>query len=360
MKWRILVLLALLGVGAIAPAANASDQIIEAQGRVEIKRSNASGYQSAAVGTQINIGDLIRPVRGAQVVVQCANQNLWSVPAGIASGLGAGCPASVSSPVRGLGARGESDFLAFLNGDFVYATQVLNRYPLLQWEPVPNARQYQIQIKQGGTVVWQIERSAAENPVVRYEGEGLQAGILYQLVVTAVGFQGAERSTVLAFQLMNDSKLEALEATIVQIESQELSAEGKAIALASAYRSATQINEDGAAVPGLLWEAIAALEPLVPVSETAYTHQMLGDALLQVGLLDKAEMSYRRAISLSQGGQNREIWTAAQVGLANVAAARGDRTAARESLLGAKVGYLLLQEGDRADLMSEWLSKLNL
>lgn len=56
-------------------------QLIETMGRVEIKRERQSNYQSARVGENLFVGDLIRVTNGSKGVVRCTSSSkTWTIP----------------------------------------------------------------------------------------------------------------------------------------------------------------------------------------------------------------------------------------------------------------------------------------
>lgn len=356
MKFYRLILISTMVwiMGAIAPALAAS-QIIEIQGSVAIKRKSASQYQLVSVGAAINLGDLIRPEHGARVKVRCHDNTVWSVPAELESGLGAGCPDSVAA--RSLDARGGDDFLDFLAQRYIYATQISEANPLLRWQVIPNTAQYRVQVMAGEQQLWETTVERNSNPVIRYAGEPLKFNLDYQLVVTAIAPQGTQTKTTLLFRRL----AEIVTTTAAQIIAQDMSDEAKAIALAGLYQDVAQLNTDPPANRGLIFEAIPRLEAVVAQgSPTPYVHRLLGDLYLQIGWLESAEQRYQEAIALAHLAQDRQDWAAAQVGLASIAAIRDEQTAARQWLQGAKVGYKLLNEADHVEVIDQWLSKLNL
>ncbi|GAB4206270.1 MAG: hypothetical protein Fur006_63230 [Coleofasciculaceae cyanobacterium] len=55
--------------------------ILQATGEVLLKRKEWSDYQPTTVGAKLYPGDLLQPLRGARVVVQCADgRTVWPVP----------------------------------------------------------------------------------------------------------------------------------------------------------------------------------------------------------------------------------------------------------------------------------------
>lgn len=56
-------------------------QLIETMGKVEIKREKGSNYQTAKVGENLYLGDLVRVAKGARGVVRCTtNSRTWTIP----------------------------------------------------------------------------------------------------------------------------------------------------------------------------------------------------------------------------------------------------------------------------------------
>lgn len=345
----LIVSLMLQGTVGIAQA---NDQIAEAQGKVEIRRNNRSFW--GTVGTVLQYGDLLRPEQKARIMVLCSNNTRWRVPTGRLSGLGNGCPIGNARNVRG---RGEDDFLAFLTQRFVYDTQLLSSSPLLRWNPLPNFSRYEVQIMQGEKVIWQQQ---VDHPEVLYTGSALQPGIDYSMKVFAMPQTAAPIAT-LSFQVLDPEQMKALQAAIAQLP-KDLNPEAKAIALTRLYRSAgTPSSSSERLRPGLVMEAIAALEPLIAANNrTAYVHRLLGDLYLQVGLFNQAEAYYQRAIALSDASENTPERAAAQVGMANISAAKRKLSEATTWLKLAKFNYRLTGRSDRTELIDQWLARINL
>ena len=345
-----------------ASSASAENRIIEVQGSVQVEREGTSHYQPVGVGAILNVGDLILPARGARVTVQCSNNTIWSVPAGITSGLGAGCPESVARS-RNFGARGGEDFLAFLNHRFVYATQVLEANPVLRWQAVPEAISYQVQVKVGDRTLWQTtvtqDNTSNKSYATRYLGEPLQTGIDYQLIVTAIDRQGNKQDAFLAFRRIDEMQAKSIKLAVAQMTPQDLNTDSKAIALASIYLAVAEPNTAPPVGRGLVMEAITSLESLASTgSKMPYVYRLLGDAYLQVGLLTEATASYQEALHLATSNTDTSERAATQLGLANIAAANGDRRAAGQRLRKARKGYALLGDARQVELVDQWLHKL--
>lgn len=346
-------LLSIVSLLVILPQAQAS-RIIEAVGRVEVKRNGALNYGAAGVGTILNQGDLIRPASQARVVVLCSNNTPWRVPSGVPSGLLNGCPDEVARfNTRG---RGEDDFLAFLNQEFVYATQFLDSRPLLRWNPIADATAYTVKVTdETENILW--ERTVTRSHIC-YGGDTLQPNTTYYLTVTATNQQEQSQSFYLAFRIVDESTVSTVEDAIAPLRSTNLSETAEALAVTQVYQNIAQPNTDPPESVGLVMDAIAALEDVVSPSQSPYVHRLLGDLYLQVGLLNAAAAQYQATLNLEETDINRGDRASAQVGLANIAAATGDREAAAEWLQQARATYLVLQEGDRVSLIDQWIEKL--
>lgn len=364
--WQ-LSFLGALGIGAIAAqSAIASGQIIEANGRVLVRRGSNASYEPAAVGTILELGHSIRPDAGVRVRVLCSDGTQWTVPAGVPSGLGIGCPNSIIRS-RTWG-RGDADFLAFLNARFIYATQVQSVDSLLQWHPFANAPSYTLRIdgcdNEGlcdqGQIWQQTMDPSMDLSSARYTGAALQRERTYQLTLTTADEGGRSQTATLLFRLISEADVSRIQTEIAELESQDLSPEAKAIARVTIYESVAHPNTRSPEDIGLMLEAIAPLEAVADSgSQTPYLYRILGEACLQVGLLEQAEAHYQKAVNYAQAAEHARDRAAAQVALASIAAARGHLSEAEVWLQRAKVGYLFLGESRQVDDIQKWIEQLD-
>ena len=66
--------------------------LLEAEGRVELKREQWKDYLQIDIGTELYSGNLLRVAPGVKVRIRCADGILWRVPAdGDVWGLNNGC-----------------------------------------------------------------------------------------------------------------------------------------------------------------------------------------------------------------------------------------------------------------------------
>ena len=174
-----------------------------------------------------------------------------------------------------------------------------------------------------------------EGTEVRYGGEALEPDRNYQLEVRAE--DGQDRAPAyLVMRRLDEAQMAAVQTAVAQLDEADLSAEGKALALAWIYLQAAEPNTSPPDGAGLVLAAIPALEAVAPQSATPYVHWLLGDLYLQGGLL-----------------------AAARVGLANIAATRGDLLTAELQLRQARLSYAWLADGDRLAQVKDWLDMLS-
>jgi|GEM_PF-5431232 len=67
--------------------ARSKHRIVEATGRVELKREGASRFNAVTVSTELRSGDLLRPASGVRVRVLCNNGKTVPVTAGVTTGV---------------------------------------------------------------------------------------------------------------------------------------------------------------------------------------------------------------------------------------------------------------------------------
>lgn len=341
---------------AIASPSLAIDQIIEIRGgSASLQRDGFRRLRPAGVGDELRVGDRIYPFNGAVVTVLCQNGN--SQGRSRLFGLADVCPNSRNGDSQQ--GRGEDDFQAFLDGSFNYASQVSEGNPILRWNPVSGATSYRVQLWTCGQVVFNCTSVIWETSVteteIRYGGDALQPRRNYQLVAIAIDDQGQEQTSSLNLRRLDEARSREVQTAVEAVNQRSLNAEAQAIARVRPYLDVAAPNTLPPEGSGLVLEAIATLEPVALNSSTPYFHQLLGDLYLQAGLLDAAQSAYNTALMLTASTPNLGSRAAAQVGLANIAAAQGDRLTAERYLRQARISYALLGESDRITQVEGWI-----
>ncbi len=357
--WGTVVLL----WGAMAQPANASCRIIEIRGSgAALERRGVSGRGSALVGTVINVGDLVYPANGATVRLQCRTPgNRFTHPSRTrVFGLADVCPDCVSTRYAD-GSRGEDDFLLFLEDRFEYASQVVEDSPTFRWDEVPGVTAYRVQVWDCGQAVFYctelLWQETVEGREVTYGGAALEPGRNYELVVSPE----TDPEQVLAYltlRRLGAPQAEALQDSLAEVEAVELGPEAAALARANQYLAVAELDTLPPEGVGLVLDAIAELEAVACSSTTPYVHRLLGDLYLQAGLLAEAQGAYEQTLELPAAGRDGASRAAAQVGLANIAAAQDDWELARNWLQQAQESYGQLQDADRVAQVEDWLSQL--
>lgn len=208
----------------------------------------------------------------------------------------------------------------------------------------------------GENIIWE---HVSDRPSIRYQGPELNLGIDYQMIVSAPVNQALRPVASLRFQRVDDDTVTQIQATASEIEAQDLSIEAEAIVLADLYQSVAQPNTPPPDSAGLVYEAISVLEgAIADGSQTPYVHRLLGDLYLQTGLLDDAERRYQDVLEYAQIDRDGGDRATAQVGLANIAAARGDRREAEAWLQRARVSYASLGNTQQVQQVTDWISRI--
>lgn len=324
--------------------------IIEASGKVLLKRSGWSDYQLTTIGTELYPGDLLQPAFGARVLVQCANgKTMWSVPDGIISGATNGCPPQTIPVSRRSGdiipPRGVINPLI----PFIISprrTLLLNPLPTLHWNPVPGASHYIVRLIGDEDVLWKAEVRETE---VVYSGKPpLKSGVDYLLNIAAdTGASSHEEDLPdLGFRLLDQAKVTLVREIVEQLINLDLADQTLALALVHLYIKYQ-----------LRAEASAILEALVKQgNQTAFVYRTLGELYTEIGLNLLAQKYYLKAIELTVS-EDIEGQAIAAVGLGKVYKAIASFQNAIHWLTQARNGYTKLGDMQRALELAKQLTQ---
>ncbi|MGC1525590.1 MAG: hypothetical protein WA783_06025 [Phormidesmis sp.] len=361
--------------------------------RVEIDSAAIRGgdglYRRAQVGDRIELNEAVLPSTQSRVVVTCPNNTRRRVTPGRLSGIGIICP-DVRTAQR---SRNENDLLLLSGGVFPYTVRVVEAQPVLAWPSLggdqvrPQAvavSVYQLDQGEPGELMW---RSEAVGMQVDYAGPPLAMGETYGVVVEAAtgntpditpgdtdGAQGqdlcgegdlAQHSSGIGrfrrgecfrsdIQRLGVDEAAGLAAAVMAIEAEAESLESEVQTLALAYRYAES---------GVYGEVVRLVEPLVAIGEqsgepSGAAYQLLAEGYLRLGWIEQAQMAYARAEGLAVRAGDYHTRLAANLGLAKVAAWRGQPERSVDYLWAAlrDVGYV--REWEQADAIVQWLDKL--
>ncbi|HBL12896.1 MAG TPA: hypothetical protein DD379_16170 [Cyanobacteria bacterium UBA11162] len=336
----------------------ANGQIIQISGEVQLERSQRRVIRPT-IGTRVYPGDKLLTASGAQVVVQCADLSIQSVPSG--QNRLNGCPQAteqaecnpklVDCPHRG-------DKTAWNNNAIPYLisprrTYLLNDQPLLRWNAVAGATVYTVTIEEDRKPFWQTTLSDTE---VIYPGTpALKPGANYSLIVqTDTGVSSIQEEQIepgipyYRFSLLDEAQAQPIQATLEQIRQQELTDSAKALVIAQVY-----LKND------LISEAIETLEKVVKSGvQSAPIYRTLGELYWNyLELEPQAKDYYSKAVELADS-EDIEEKTAAQNGLGQVEAALGNNDAAVDWLTQALAGYQALGDSERVSKLENQLKLL--
>ncbi len=282
-------------------------RIIEADGKVFLKRHNWSEYYPVFVGTELYAQDKIKLTSQANLIAICyANWKTWSLPKNSISQTMDGCLQAKSKCVetpdgcvpidatRGINEVAITDKIPYLISP--RHTLLLPDKPLiLRWNPVKDATRYTVLIKSPSEYIWETEVS--ENQVI-YSGKlPLKTGLRYTVIVHA----DTEVSSIdeespfskqdylgIGFALISQSQQQEILAKSEEL-TQKLDGEARIISIAELYQQ-----------QGLNTEAIAILESFIDQGYfTSAVYRMLGEIYQQIQLPELAKDYYLKSVKLT-------------------------------------------------------------
>lgn len=304
-------------------------RLISVQGEVLLKRKGWSDYHATAVGAVLCLSDLLRPAKGARAVIQCSDpdQNSWTLPNGMQSGVASGCrppdepiftPTGPIAPTRTDTARRIPYIIS------PRSTLLLSNRPVLRWQSVPSATSYTVRVS-GPGVNWETEVSTTE---VVYPGEPPLQPVEEGYLLTVESDNG-KSPTKATFGLLDENKVQRVRAAAERLVRQNLTDEAKTLALADLY-----VGQE------LIAESIDLLKASAAKgSKTAAVYYTLGTLYAQVGLLDQAEENYLKAVELATTAKDIEGQAAAAAKLGEVYAVLGRSDKASQWLKVAQDRY---------------------
>lgn len=348
------VLLVLIAIGiAVAPVSALTPRILEATGRVLLKRNGWSSYQPTSVGTPLYADDLLLPDRSVKVIVFCPNSTKWRVPAGEPSSLNEGCPGP-SPIVRPSGVTittsygGSNPLIPYIISP--RSTAILTDKPLLHWNGAPSVTVYTVKLSSQQGIIWSQKVKGTQ---IVYPGKpSLRPGVAYSVVVEAAHGKSSqdEETRELQFNLLPQPQVQQVQEEVARLRQQGLPDEIKALYLADLYRD-RQYN--------LLAEAISTLEALaIKGSQNPIVYRLLGDLYWQIGLKLLAESNYLKAIALATTPENVEERAVAEFSLGNLYLTTRNRSEASRWLQQAYREYKVLGDTKRMKDLERRLERL--
>lgn len=359
----------LLPYTAIAEPAGRINQIV---GKVELKRPEWNDFRVVSSGTEIHVGDLIRPDANAKVSVICPDQSEQPVPAGTLSGLRGVCPNVPRSSGRGDNLAPAT--IGGTNPNIPYIisprhTLLINRTPTLRWNPVSGAKRYTVKILSPAGIVWQTETTQSE---IQYPGRPiLQPGVPYSLVVQSdnLAISTTDTASSPEFRILRDAERSVVQTKIPSLPSSKLLMPAVALGLSDFYHYYTlppaaepayRLSEAEAETYRLTAEGIETLLPLIKAGTSSPSvYRMMGNLYWQTGLVQPAIVQYRKAIELGKKPEALEDLTEAQFRLGEIYVAIGDHSQAIEWCERAKQGYALLGDIEKMKFMEQQIQTLH-
>ena len=333
---KFTVLCPLIAIATVLGAMSSvsAQLIIESSGEVLLKRGS-SEYRQTGVGERLQPGDSLMPTAGATVEVLCKNSDIWTVPAGIASELSAGCPEDTTLLVRGETKNrpgGNNPNIPFIiYPRMMYVSQAK---PTFRWNGVEGASVYTVRlIGPAGKAEWETE---VQSTALEYPDDAppLEWGVKYLVTVEADNGASSvdDEGGILGFEVLDEFTFDEVQNEAKEILVKNLTDRQKAIALAELYRK-----------EGLIAEAISTLESIEDGDgQTALVYRLLGDLYSQVGLNLFAGARYENATEFFQQSLDRFAIASARAAMAGIELMLGNSQEADRLANQTEADYLAL------------------
>lgn len=270
------------------------------QGNVQIRRANWLGplaqFRPVSGGTVVNRDDRLKVAPEARAIVICSNLSQWQVPTGQEIPVSQGCgdreqrlyrPGSPRVSTRTPNPQDSHAHLPYIFSP-PSNSKVMTGHPSLRWNPVAGAQTYRVQIGKSGGFRWETEVS---EPTVVYDGEPLQPGARYWLIVATDAAGECSRldfrsSCLTHFSVLSASETQQVQAAAARIQA-TLDGEAAALMLAHLYRSYE-----------LYGDAIAVLETYRQSTElgSIAVDHLLADLYAAVDRWQRAEALYLQVL----------------------------------------------------------------
>jgi hypothetical protein len=352
----------------------ATPSIISIQGRAELKRKTTAeeGFRVIKkTPLSIKLGDQLKLSSGAIVKISCPGEPKPKPIQRTGERLSTGYLCPKWKAVINKGAP-PIERLAGTNPQIPYLisphrTLLLNSTPTLRWNPVVDATQYTIQIKNGSRIVWQTQVKETQ---VTYPGKPiLEPGIPYSVTIQTDNGKSAQSETGNQFIILNEADAKVVQTEIKLSNQSDFSPEVKAFKLAEYYTeyevpepAAYGLTDKTAKSYRLTADAIAVLESFLKDNQPSSPlfYRMLGDFYAQTGVMRPAEQAYLQAIAQVQSVEDLEEWSLAMYGLGELYEATQDAPQAIIWYGQARAGFSLLDDQRKivAERSIERLKKL--
>ncbi|MEB3309850.1 MAG: tetratricopeptide repeat protein [Snowella sp.] len=342
-----------LGLGGSTSPAQARptalNLISEIRGNVLLKRSQWQNFKKANVGDLLNVSDQLKLEAGASATILCNNLKIWTVPTNKVTLVSEGCGTSGLTSVQAnaslIRTRGDAQLYILSPRN----THIFTERPLFRWSEVRGAKEYTVQlIENGAEPIWQAQTDKTQ---IEYPGTpAIKPGSRYWLIVkTDNDVSSSEPSP--QFKRLTPEKSQSLQSQIQQIQSQNLSSEIEALAIAHLYR-VYDVNA----------EAIALLEDQVKLgksSSPSYTvYKLLGDSYRQVGLTKESEAAYLQALTLAQQSNDVAAQAEIQYQLGDMQLDLNNLSEAKRLMLEAQKSYQVLGDMAKTQEINQLLQEI--
>lgn len=347
-------------------------------GKVQVQRERRKVWISVGKGTELNVGDQIRPEKGVQAVIACPpNSKKERVASGVPSAIGGNlCAGLVVRDDRGTQA---AETLGGADNTIPYLIAprhalVLNDKPLLRWNQIAGVTKYNVEVRGASGVVWQMQTKDTQ---LIYTGKPLELGASYTVIITTNTGKSSQddklpnrpqSATQIDFRILRPQEAAQIKQAARKITPTVQADEADALSLARFYADYTiskaeiqsyNLSAKNYETYSLTNEAISLLESLIQGEKTSpLIYRTLGELYWQIGLVNLAAKNYQKAIDVVQAPEDLEDWTLSHHNLGQVYSVLRDPNRALEHYHQARTGYLFLGDTLMAEDLQNRIKKL--
>jgi hypothetical protein len=347
-----MALLFLIGTGGSIIHAQSEYHVVTGIHRkISVKRAKNTNFVSAYTGMWVGNSDKFRLDSpdsvmtvtcsdGKQQIIRTGHLGLQclSVPQGSKPVVGVYKKRRITRPRGGV----EGDMIPVVISPRM--TRLLDRYPLIRWQPTRGGSDYKVKVLEGPNEIWSADvKNGSSVKYPENPATALVPGNTYRVVISTETHSSLEDKTAnLGFSIVPAAEARAIKSAATRIRNLRLSDIATRLLLAQLYAGST----DRTSGKALYAEAIELLEAVADKREPAVL-RLLGDLYLDIELSGRAEGFYAHASTLSQESGDVEGQSLAEHALGMIfAQTKLNRDEAIKHLQNAKALYE--QMGDAA------------
>jgi hypothetical protein len=347
-------------------------------GKVQLQRERRKGWSPIGKGAELRVGDKLWPEPRARVIVSCLPKaRKERVPPGVPAAIGGKiCGDLVVRIIKGPQA---AEILGGVDAMIPYLISprhslVLSDSPLLRWNPVAGATQYQLEVNDASRTVWKTQTQATR---LVYAGEPLQPGVAYSVKITAnIGKSSQEDklpkqplpASQLDFRILRPAEAAQIRQSIEAITATSPTDIADVLAISQIYADYTipestiaayNFSPETYATYSLTHDAISLLESAIQQGQTSpLIYRTLGELYWKIGLANLAIGNYQQAINRVRAPEDLEDWTLTHHNSGYIHEVLDNHQLALQHYRQARAGYWFLDDPRQAKDLQTRINQL--